>query len=152
MSFGKGKHPPPEEIVSKVLAKIERGWPVATALLKVGVSRKTWQEWKRLGRGGKNPQYTALLQRIDAAEAHAEGELFDLMRDMGMGKLKGSDWRCFESILRRRWPQRWAESRKIEIETTETTKECLEAIREGLFGAGANVKSAGSFEPPEEGG
>lgn len=110
----------PQDIVKTSTGRnkftLERQDIIATALLHcnyrkvaaslAGIRELTLQAWLKRGREeaeeGEETEYSIFYDRVIAAEAQAEADILDYVRDA-----VPEDWKAGMELLRRRHPKRW---------------------------------------------
>jgi|TARA_R110000803_G_scaffold210841_2_gene284382 hypothetical protein len=86
-----------------IMQLVQEGHHLATVANAVGIKAGTVMSWLKRGAKGKHSDYVTFLKDFQAAEAVAEVNRFNTLRQDGEGDWKSSAW-----ILERRYPERWA--------------------------------------------
>ena len=97
------------ELQVKLLSYIRAGNYIRVACDLVGINETTYFGWLRKGEEQQSGIYYKFLQAVKESEAHAEAILLQTVR-----KSAKDDWKAAMTLMSRRWPDRWAENRKVE--------------------------------------
>jgi transposase len=127
-------------MIGHVCRLIGDGLHIRTATRVMGISRPTYYNWKERGEeiekkidnnqikkddlNEKDKLYLKFWQDIQIAEAQSEVTHVQIIAQAGAEK----DWRASSWILQNRFPERWADKKKVELDAKVETKRSLEDI------------------------
>lgn len=110
-SYGKPKFVRDPRITKRICKFLKLGYNYTTICRYVGIRTETFKEWLRLGRAGAHPVYVEFYRKIQKADAQAEVEILNKLKDH-----QKHDWRASAWHLERRWPEHWAKRTEVSSE------------------------------------
>lgn len=141
-----------DELIEKVAAVVQRGNFRKTAFAQLGIPKKTWVHWMRVGKAVRADQPTPngeseahgelcaeLVRRLEMVEAQVEDDLLVDIQE----KAK-QDWRAGAWYLERRHNKKYSrnphahwddeEAVEVKIDAKEMLREKLERLLERMGG------------------
>lgn len=100
------------EKIKEICDKLASGCYAETAAVTSGISEATYYTWLKLAEEGK-PPYIEFLKSVQEATAKAE-----LLMVTKINKAGADDPKCFQWLLSRRHPERWADKSRQQVELT----------------------------------
>jgi len=131
------------EVQDKIAAAIKAGNYKEVAARYAGIDDATFRVWMRRGREGDGALYVAFHAAITRAEAEAEVRAVTIIN-----KAMTEDWRAAIEYIRRKFPERWSSTQRIDIRELNTEQLWLLAGDgpEGVDSPGDRLAAATSAE------
>jgi hypothetical protein len=119
---------PTKELTEKLCDRLRTGaWPYS-ACLEVGISEGTYNEWLEHGLDESTGIYHDFLKAVSQAIADAEHNLlYPLLK-----AARGGDWKASLELMKRRYPERWGDSKSINISVERELENALQKLQRGL--------------------
>jgi hypothetical protein len=95
------------ELQAKICALIAAGATYELACGKCRIDRKTYYNWRQLGKEDPESKYGSLARAVEFAEVDSEALMVKTL-------LNHKDWRATSWIMKNRWPQKYRD--KVEQE------------------------------------
>ena len=117
-----------EKNIDLIAGMLRRLVPLEVAARACGISRQTLYNWRKRGKADAAEEKDTLYARFFyvAEEAEAQGEVLTIQKVYEAGPQ-------FQlALLRSRFPTRWSETQRLQVEMESMQNEMLDALKEGL--------------------
>lgn len=116
-----------DEVQQKVVRAIENGNYAKVAAEASGIAETTFYRWMSEGKSAKSGKKREFWESITRAENVAESKIVTQWKKLGE-----QDWRALMELLQRRYPDRWANTQRIEVAVEKEMAGVLGSLEEGL--------------------
>lgn len=108
-----------EDLVCKIEEHILRGASVDAARVLVGVRARTWRDWVKGNREGREP-YVTVFQRFAMAKAHKEVSALRIIRAAGEVADADTAVKASKLTLEYTRPEKYAPQRNVKVDVRTT--------------------------------
>ena len=105
-------------VCDKICEGVLKGNYITTVCKSVGISRTTYQNWKKRGEKGEEP-YKAFYDRVTECEAQAE---MDILNVIYTNAIDQGNWLSSAWILERKYPNRFGKREQMALATDNDFK------------------------------
>ena len=99
------------EVKKRLIDAIKAGNYYEPACKFAGIDYSTFRKWMQKGEQAKSGQYFEFFEEVTRAEAEAEARMVAQWQSQ-----IPQEWRAARDFLARRYPERWAQKDKIDLE------------------------------------
>ena len=99
------------EVRKRLINAIMAGNYYEPACRYAGVDYSTFRKWMQKGEQAKSGQYFEFFEEVKRAEAEAEARMVAQWQAQ-----VPNDWKAARDFLARRYPERWAQKERIDLE------------------------------------
>jgi hypothetical protein len=117
-----------QEAKDRLFKAIKLGATLEVACDSAGIAYRTVAEWRQIGEGRHptrrpKPEYSRFAAEIKKAIADSEMALLTKIQAAAQGDARHAEW-----ILERRFPERWANSQRIDTQVEVRLEQSLETV------------------------
>jgi hypothetical protein len=116
-----------DKVQQKIVAAIEDGNYAKVAAEASGIAETTFYRWMSEGESAKTGKKREFWESVTRAENVAESKIVAQWKKLGE-----QDWRALMELLQRRYPERWANTQRIEVAVEKEMSGVLGSLEEGL--------------------
>lgn len=106
-----------KRVCETICEGLRKGNYVTTCCRAVGISQRTYYNWKKKGEEGEEP-YATFLQKVDEAEAEGEMAMMEIIHDNAVS----GNWLSSAWVLERKYPNRFGKRERMELQTDNDFK------------------------------
>ena len=106
-----------KRVCETICEGLRKGNYVTTCCRAVGISQRTYYNWKKKGEEGEEP-YATFLQKVDEAEAEGEMAMMEIIHDNAIS----GNWLSSAWVLERKYPNRFGKRERMELQTDNDFK------------------------------
>jgi hypothetical protein len=112
------------EKVTRICEAIRLGMSSADACRYAGVARSTYEEWKAKALARPGSPFAEAIDQINAALAESELRLLGYW-----SRSAADDWRAAQQLLAVRWPERYSDTRRVQVTVSKTFDAILDKLQ-----------------------
>ena len=116
------------ELKERLLKAIRLGSTFETACQSTGISYRAFRLWMNKGENASSGEYFHFFQEVTRAIADAEMLLLSRIHAASQ-----SDWRAASWVMERRWPERWSNTQRIEVQVSQRLEQQFDLFFESLL-------------------